>query len=123
MKLRFRNNSLRLRVNKLEVQALAAGDVLTESVFFPGQSSLSYVLEAASGKQPGATYQHGRIVISAPSDEVRSWAHSDAIGIYFELPADGTQLRVAIEKDLECLDAPSDERDADAFPRGPGKTY
>ena len=29
----------------------------------------------------------------------------------------GVELKVAIEKDLDCIDAPPSERDPDAFPR------
>jgi hypothetical protein len=52
---------------------------------------------------------------------ISNWAHSDSVGIYFEIPANGARLQVAIEKDLECVDGPPEERDPDAFPRSVGK--
>ena len=117
MKLRFRDNSLRLRVNQREVQALAAGTALAECVYFPGGSTLSYILEPVD--QPGhrASFEQGRIHVYAPDQEVRQWASGEAIGLYFELPAGDTQLRIAVEKDLECVEASPDEHDPDAFPR------
>ena len=36
---------------------------------------------------------------------------------YFDLPADRSVLTVAIEKDLECVDGPPEEKDPEAFPR------
>ena len=118
MKLRFRENSLRLRVNRRELTALASGMALSESVHFPGNSSIRYVLEASTQPSPAASFENGTIRVLAPDHLVRAWASGDSIGIYFDFPVNGAQLKVAIEKDLECIDAPADERDPDAFPRG-----
>ncbi len=118
MKLRFRNNSLRLRVNQREVEGLAAGVTVEEEVHFPGNARMMYVLEPSVGAIPEASFRHGVIRIAAPQEQVRDWANSDSLGIYFDLPANGAPLRVAIEKDLECVDGPAEDRDPHAFPRG-----
>lgn len=120
MKLRLRGNSLRLRVNRREVERLASGETLHEEVHFPGDSRVSYVLEP-SDIHAAASFQQGTIRISAPRKELNDWARGESVGVYFELPANGAALSIAIEKDLECLDAPSQERDPDAFPRADGK--
>jgi hypothetical protein len=117
MKLRFRKNSLRLRVNQAEVRALGCGESLTEHVEFPGDARLSYILKRRVTGEPEVTFADGVITVEAPSDLVGGWTGSDEIGLYFELPANGSPLKVAIEKDLECVDGPPDERDPDAFPR------
>jgi hypothetical protein len=117
MKLRFRKNSLRLRLNQREVADLAAGTGVKEEILFPGNGRMQYVLEPSSDGSCEASFQEGTIRVSAPQKQLRDWAVGDAIGIYFDLPADGASLRVAIEKDLECVDASPDERDPDAFPR------
>jgi hypothetical protein len=122
MKLRFRSNTLRLRVNRREVDTLAAGEALREQVIFPDNAQFTYVLEPLEQTAPRATFQKGVIVVTAPITEVQSWAHSETIGLYFELPADGATLQVAIEKDLECVDGPPEERDPEAFARTAGKT-
>ena len=115
MKLRFRQNTIRLRLNRHEVQQLAQGQKLRESVQFPGASELAYTLESASNSQ--AAYSDGLICISAPQPDVKAWAESDGIGLYLDFPADRETLKVAIEKDLECLDGPEEERDPHAFSR------
>ena len=120
MKLRFRNNSVRLRVNQREVEGLAAGAVLEEQVVFPGDARFSYVLQSSSSVA-GASFEAGVIRVSAPRAQVSQWAQSEDVGMYFELPADGTSLKVAIEKDLECVDGPPEERDPHAFPRADDK--
>lgn len=117
MKLRCRNNSLRLRVNRREAEGLAAGAILEEEVHFPGDARMIFVLEPSAHAMPEASFYQGVIRIAAPQEQLRDWANSDSIGLYFELPANGTSLRVAIEKDLECLDGPAEERDPHAFPR------
>lgn len=117
MKLRFRDNSLRLRLNRREAETIAAGFTLKEQVSFPGGSTFAYSLEAAARVYPEASFQKGTLRIAAPSFELKKWAEGAAIGIYFELPVNGSVLKIAIEKDLECVDGPSEERDPDAFPR------
>src|SRR3569833_515415 len=117
MKLRFRKNSLRLRLNQKEVAGLASGAALEEQVNFPDNTLMSYILEPSGKSQPDARFFEGTIRVSVPLSRCTDWAASEETGIYFELPANGSSLRVAIEKDLECIDGPEEERDADAFPR------
>ncbi len=119
MKLRFRKNSLRLRINRREAADLASGSPLEERVYFPGNACIRYVLEASAQSSPRASFANGTIRVSAPQHLVRDWAANDTIGIYFDLPVNGSELRVAIEKDLECIDASAEERDPDAFPPSP----
>src|SRR5579875_1690462 len=114
MKLRFRQNSVRLRVNKREVQTLAAGTPLEERIQFLGAARLAYVLGSITGPTPQVSFEEGTLRAAAPRDRVVDWAISDSIGMYFDLPANGTSLRLAIEKDLECIEGPEEERDPDA---------
>jgi hypothetical protein len=121
MKLRFRNNSLRLRVNQREVDDLAAGSAIEERVHFPADACISYVLEPSTRVDADASFENGTIRVRTPQQMIFNWAHSDSVGIYFEIPANGARLQVAIEKDLECVDGPPEEHDPDAFPRSVGK--
>src|ERR1700747_114776 len=98
MKLRFRQNSLRLRVNRREVEDLATGEGLRERVSFPGNSEFAYVLESVQSGFPQVEFKAGVIRVTVPTADVRTWAESDAIGMYFDLPANGTLLQVAVEK-------------------------
>ena len=116
MKLRFRKNSLRLRLNQRETQSLTSGAALVERVWFPGGSEFSYLLLPVQGSAE-ASFQNGVIRIGVPQDQLRDWEGSDSIGVYLEFPTETTPLKVAIEKDLECVDGPEEERDPFAFPR------
>ena len=65
---------------------------------FPGGPNFSYVLEVLPCHAPSATYCNGAIRVSTPMQQVAEWAGGGEIGIYFELPANGNILKVAIEK-------------------------
>ncbi len=121
MKLRLQENSIRLRLNRSEVRELAAGGTLTEQVHFPGPAAVEYVLQSVSRAGVEASFHEGTIRVLAPASEIKDWANGESIGLYFEVPARLGPLRIAIEKDLECVDRPPEERDIDAFPRLVGK--
>lgn len=112
---------MRLRVNRREVEELAAGVPLKETIEFPGDTQFSYILEGSNYSTPGASFDENVIRVSVPQNEITNWSVGESIGIYFNLPANRTNLRVAIEKDLECVDGAADEHDPLAFPRNIGK--
>ena len=73
--------------------------------------------EGTEADKANARFNNGSIQIFAPRQQIADWAGGDEIGLYFDLPANGATLNLAIEKDLECLDTPPEEQDPDAFPR------
>jgi hypothetical protein len=111
MKLRFRKNSLRLRVNRLEVERLAAGQALSETISFAGGAVLEYILIPSALAQRAAEFDGKAIRVTAP---LYDWARGGEIGFYFEVEPG---LKVAVEKDLECVDGAEEEKDPHAFPR------
>jgi hypothetical protein len=117
MKLRFRKNSLRLRLNRKEVAALAENKSLRESIAFPGGDSFSYQVSTAKSTSASATFLAGIISVALPADSVREWSTSDEIGLYYKLDTAAGTLDIAVEKDLECIDAPEEERDPFAYSR------
>jgi hypothetical protein len=113
MKLRFRKNSMRLRLNQRETAALASGETLEERVEFPGGSALVYRVVADTSPSPAAEFSGNAITVRLPEATARAWEHSDDIGVYYR----AASLEVAIEKDLECTDLREEERDPYAYPR------
>ena len=77
MKLRLRGNSIRLRLNRRDVDALASGNAIEEQVFFPGSAKLSYVLEATGNEHAAACFDGAAIRIAVPSAAVIGWANSE----------------------------------------------
>ena len=108
MKLRFYNDSLRLRLSQGEVVRLVeTGRVEDTLTFTPGRT-LSYSLE--TGPAMEAAFDGQRISIVVPAAAAKHWMESDETGIE---GASGP-LKVLIEKDFQCLHA--GETDTDAFP-------
>ncbi len=115
MKLRFKENTLRLRLNQTEVRALASGKTLEQHVDFPGGGRLSYLL--ATGASASVGLLDNVIGVTLETTQARAWAAAEEVGIYFEVATSARTLRVSVEKDLECVDGPPEEYDPDAYPR------
>ena len=77
--------------------------------FGPGTRPLVYEVRAVDGPAISATFEEGRITRRRPPDRARQWAADDRVGIEGAEPTGGEPLRILIEKDFECLDAPPGE--------------
>jgi len=119
MKLRIRENTIRLRLKKAEVDRLAAGQAIVEKTVFP-DSVLTYRLDIASDGKFSASFHDGSLAVCLPEQEVTQWAQNDQVSIVAEqaLRNAGT-LSLLIEKDFQCL-APGHNRpgedDIDTYP-------
>jgi len=119
MKLRIRQNSIRLRLKRGEVDQIASGQSIIEETHFP-DSVLTYRLDVADGDEFSTSFNEGNLVIRAPAAELLRWAKTDQVSILAEQAlADSGTLSLLIEKDFSCL-APGhhrpDEDDADTYP-------
>lgn len=105
MKIRMEGNSLRLRLRRSEVELLAQGKAVRESVAFP-EGSWEYTLEAAPGtSRPGARLLDHGITVTLPQDWAQPWADSPQVGFEHNLALQtGGSLHLLIEKDFVCLD-------------------
>ena len=104
MKLRFVQNSLRLRLRKSEVKKLQQTSQIDESVTFgPGQTLVYQLQSLNTTNQPEISYTDGNIVVQLPKPLVTQWANSDQVSIEYHLSVDKTdQLHLLIEKDFPC---------------------
>ena len=119
MKLRFKGNSLRIRVTPSEVEHLLRDGVIREHVQFTAnpKDRLTYsVISSLSRGTTTAAYQLGNITVSVPEIQLKKWARSEEVGVYADVALGGDRpLSVAIEKDFACLDR-SDAENEDTFP-------
>lgn len=109
MKLRLEENSLRLRLSEDEVRHFAAtGQVAYTIVFGPGPGqtlrySLERLSEAASTSTVQVRYEAGSLAVEVPATLARNWTDTENIGFKGQvLVAEGQELRILVEKDLDC---------------------
>ncbi|MGW8369630.1 MAG: DUF7009 family protein [Gammaproteobacteria bacterium] len=105
MKLRILGNSIRLRLTKSELDAIANQGEVADHVEFGGGTRLRYRIVAGAEAVPGATFADHDICVTLPAERVARWANDDEdVSIVGEqrLPA-GDSLKILVEKDFECL--------------------
>ncbi len=113
MKLRLTPDSVRLRLNRLDMARFVRDEAVSERVDFPGSNtgSFRYVLRTGTGY--GLTFAEGNLTIDVPREEVTPWARdTERIGLYETYRmANGKTLRLIVEKDFQCIDGPPEEFD------------
>lgn len=118
MKLRVRNNSIRLRLTQTEVAAFAESGAVEETIEFglTADKSLIYRVERAAVESVRADFADGKITISVPASLAENWAVTNQIGIKTEQDlGNGKMLKILIEKDFACLEPRAGEDESDAF--------
>lgn len=119
MKIRIKDNSLRLRLSQTEVQELKQTGLVRAAIQFGSlpETTLIYEVRAIAHANVTATYQEHRISVQIPEQEIKQWADSNAVSIRAEQKISGdTQLAILVEKDFQCLTDRPGENEADLFP-------
>lgn len=112
MKLRIKDNSIRLRLTQTDVATLATNGVVAERVNFTASSALSYQLQVAENiSQPSVNFVNNRITVFIPKDFAAQWPVNNVTGTNALCKsADGTEIFILIEKDFKCLDNTSEDQ-------------
>lgn len=118
MKLRVLDNSIRLRLTRSEVDAVATEGLVKGRVRFAGSKTFDYVLESSPATvAPEAHMSNNVMTIRVPVLDIQNWASSEKVSIDAEqLLADGERLRILVEKDFQCLAPREGEDESDMFP-------
>ena len=117
MKLRIKDNSIRLRLTQTEVERIGNGDQIHNNLNFPGGERVSYLLVGSAVENTEIEYKDNRISISVPTEILTIWANSDEVSLLYELSLDHDNvLKLLIEKDFACLTPREDEDESDLFP-------
>lgn len=119
MKLRIRENTIRLRLKRGEVEQIAAGHSIVEQTRFPG-ATLTYRLDVSGDDSVTASFNNDCLAIRLPATDVAQWATTDQVSIVAEQAIDSSGgLSLLVEKDFKCL-SPGHHRegedDEDTFP-------
>ncbi len=118
MKLRVRDNSIRLRLTRGEVDELRDKGLVTRRTGFPGGRDFRYELESSPASvSPGAFLSDGVMTVRLPESTVLAWATTEQVSIHGEqLLLDGDKLSILVEKDFACLAPREGEDESDMFP-------
>jgi hypothetical protein len=117
MKLRIRDNSVRLRLTRGEVDMLRDVRRVAGRTGFPGGREFRYVVESSAAcNEAGASFSDTAITVQLPQSSVVAWANSEQVSIVGEqVLGDGEFLAILVEKDFACLAPREGEDDSDAF--------
>ena len=118
MKLRIRDNSVRLRLMRGEVETLQKEGIVSASTAFPGSRAFRYVVESSPASvTPAAFFSDNVLTVRLPESTVLAWSTTEQVSIEGDQRLDGGEkLRILVEKDFACLAPRDDEDESDMYP-------
>ena len=115
MKLRIRDNSIRLRLTRSEVDTCGRGLAVVASTAFGPDATLQYSLIPADVDELSARVDDQGIAILLPHALASAWAVTGQVSITGEQRVHGGVLHLLIEKDFACLSPREGDDDNDTF--------
>jgi hypothetical protein len=121
MKLRIKDNTLRLRVSRSDLDLLIQNGRVNSTIYFSGnaEDKWTYAIEMRSNMDSATLrYRPTEVLVLVPDADAKAWAGSDQVGIYASCQLGQGQrqrLEILVEKDFACLDL-SDAQNEDTFP-------
>ncbi len=118
MKIRIKDNSIRLRLTQGEVDAMRNDSVVRSRTGFPGGREFCYSLESSPASvSPAAFLSDNAITVRLPETTVLDWATTEQVSITADqILDDGQQLMILVEKDFACLAPRKGEDETDMYP-------
>ena len=117
MKIRIRDNSIRVRLERSEVDLMRDKGVVSSHTSFPGGRRFTYAIESSPASvNPAALYSDNTITVRLPETIVLAWATTEQVSIHGEqVLDDGAKLNILVEKDFACLAPRDGEDESDMF--------
>jgi hypothetical protein len=118
LKLRIRDNSIRLRLTRPEVETVRADALVRGRVRFAGGNSFDYILESSPATvKAEAHISNNVLTVRIPENEIMQWVTTEQVSISAEQILDGGDLlKILIEKDFACLAPRDGEDESDMYP-------
>ena len=110
MKIRIKNNGLRYRLTRSEVETFAREGVFKETLQI-GDDALTYILQRTAEDVLSASFKNNIITMLVPEKMADEWTGTDQVG--FEYKTD--ELHLLVEKDFTCLDNVEEDQ-SDNYP-------
>ena len=118
MKIRIKDNSIRLRLTQKEVERFGETGLALATTQFTAGNSFTYALQSSSTTEAiDATFERNRITIHVPKTIAKQWTSTEEVG--FEAMVDNntdTGLYLLVEKDFACLMPRTHEDETDNYP-------
>lgn len=108
MKIRWTDESLRLRITPSELTALVVGEPLRARLAIPGGAAWS-LLVLPNQRSSGLRTSDAAMEVRLTTDDVWRLTDGDAEGIYFNASEGDRAVRYFIEKDFPCAHPHADE--------------
>jgi len=115
MKIRIRENSLRIRITQSELKELLAGNKVVSSIQFPNETQLTYGLSPVNNESTSIQYRENIISIQIGTLDMETMAEEQSVGVQSIHNTGEQSLDLLIEKDFTCLH-PRGVEDKDTFP-------
>lgn len=110
MKIRIKDNTVRLRLTQTEVSTLKeTGEISSKTEFF--DHTFYYILKISDEKNLSASFAEGKVLVKVPSQTVHNFCSSDEVG--FE--GESGKVKILVEKDFVCLDNSAEDQ-SDNYP-------
>ncbi|MBI1268748.1 MAG: hypothetical protein GC193_15135 [Cryomorphaceae bacterium] len=105
MKLRFKDNSIRLRLSADEVDLLESERIIQcETSFGAAMEPFRYGIQIVNVVEIEADLKSNTVLVSLPPHVFEKWAESPQVGIDYRMGVgNGKFLRILVEKDFACL--------------------
>lgn len=97
MKVRWNQNSLRLRITPSELATLKQSETVSETLTFPGD--VSWSVQLVVGEVTNLTSESTAACLTLSPEDLQTLAAPDMEGVYFQTE---NGLRFWVEKDFPC---------------------
>lgn len=110
MKIRIKDNSVRLRLTKSEVDAFKENGKVFASTNF-GSTQLHYSLQVYDKAKLSATFENNTITVYMPFEMQQDWVNTNWVGYDERMPLnENDSLFILVEKDFKCLDGTTEDQ-------------
>lgn len=116
MKIRIKNNSIRIRLTRSETERFGKEKYLEEHTEFDDARFTYAIRSHEDVAEMTAELSNNKIMMHIPAARATAFVSTDAIGIQNDVRlANGNKLFLLLEKDLKCIDGEVLEDQSDNY--------
>ncbi len=112
MKIRILNDTVRLRLERDEVEAIRSGQSVEASTRFVGEQVFHYCLRVGDVASVESSFRDNRLTVVLPTQTATQWANDETA---VSISAQHGPTSLLVEKDFECLDPRAAEDQGNRF--------